>query len=117
MLLFVRRSEQSARRQGKEAERMRETHRFTSSNLGKNSFIRTTLSAFFPLKSILLSPSQSGSNGSTSVMYCSSRSCETPKEHSVRKVWLPAPPEGAEAVRVKLRRREERPAENEVVVS
>lgn len=50
---------------------------------------------------MLRKPSQSGSNGSTSVMNCSRRSCETPNEHSVRKVALPF----CECVRVKLRER------------
>lgn len=77
------------------------THRFTSSSLGRNSFKRTTLSTFFRLRSMLRKPSQSGSKGSTSVMSWSRRSCETPNEHSVRKVALPF----CECVRVKLRER------------
>lgn len=47
---------------------------------------------------MLRSPSQSGSKGSTSVMYCRSRSCETPKEHSVKNVAFLNP-----AVREKVR--------------
>lgn len=71
----------------------------TSSRLGRNSLRRTTPSAFLPLRSIDRRSSQFGSKGSTSVMYWSRRSCDTPNEHSVKKVALPF----CERVRTKLR--------------
>lgn len=56
------------------------------SNFGRNSFSLAALSTFRPERSIELSPSQCGSNGCTSVITCTSRSCATAKEHSVRNV-------------------------------
>lgn len=76
-----------------------ETHKLSSSSFGRNSFKRTTLSAFLPLRSMLRSPAQSGSNGSTSVMCWTRRSCETANEHSVRNVALLV----CECERVKVR--------------
>lgn len=64
----------------------RTTYNISESSFGKNSFRRATPSNDLRERSMVCSSSQCGSNGWISVITCTSRSCDKPKEHSVKKV-------------------------------
>ena len=72
-----------------EQQRRRTTHKESKSSLGRNSLSRAVLSKLRFERSMEVSSSQYGSNGCTSVITCTNRSCATPKLHSVRNVALP----------------------------